>query len=185
MFLICAVFGAGAAFADDCAVGDDDMKYVANSNKILWYCPICRWENNNVKQLYIKSVSPADDGYVGYIKLNGENLDMSYLYVPTEKKGVYRNLAYVVGCKKRLGDYRIKEYLDEVNPYGFYRIRSLALDLEACGDEACVADVYQKISEEYKAELTTMNVKVQNDGAYEKEAVKDVLLHLAYMYGYD
>lgn len=168
---------------------DNAIQVLKNTKNIIKYCPICPADKNLIQKIAIKETFPYDSEKYGWaLKINKKDIDLYSIYLPTEKSGIYRNLAYVLGCTRGLDDVYIREYLDENDPYGFERIEKLNNELYDCKNDKCVNEVYHKIMGNYwsifRDSKNRLNLYRMGYDNYSKKDVADILFYLAYEYGY-
>ena len=189
------LFGSNNSFADRCVYNDEvifnaALNIIKNLGSAVEYCPTCHEENANlIKKFEIKEVTTAYDKKYGWeININGDTVDLAYIYIPTEKQGIYRNLGHITKCRdyrgETLDNTLVKEYLDEANPYGYENIVKLRKKVEDCEDKECINNLYHKIMKDYSVAFKEFicTEKFLTD-SYSKEYVLKVLWKLADYYG--
>ncbi len=135
--LLC--LAAITAHADICVyntadIAENAVKLLQNAKEVIHYCPTCQGDNKARKIAPASVKAIADDKIQErLIYINGLETDIAYIYIPTDKAEIYRNLGYIVQCAD-FSRTEVKEYLDAEHPYGIEAVNALRQKLEQCGD---------------------------------------------------
>lgn len=145
-------FYSVSAWADRCVLNTQSIAQLAleqlkTATKVVYYCPTCL-KDNHVRYINVSDLKIIQEDKRQIIQIEGTDIDLAYIYLPTDKVNVYRNLGYMVACADLKGS-PVLEYLDVSNPYGIEELEKISMQLEQCQTDDCVERSYQDILQNY------------------------------------
>lgn len=113
-------------------VAENVLQLLKKVDHVVYYCPTCVGNNKAYKiSLNSVEVKDGDDSQERLVYLNGKQVDIAYIYLLTEKLGIYQNLGTMVQCAD-FSNTEIREFLNIDKPYGIEAVNELRKRLGKC-----------------------------------------------------
>lgn len=180
-----------SALADRCVLNlpnviQPAVQQLQNIKTVVHYCPTCLGDNH-LRHINISDLNILQEGTGQIIQVDGNDIDLAYIYLPTDNTNIYHNLGYIVHCGD-LTNSPVREYLDITHPYGIETIENLSSQLEQCHSLNCTEKIYQDTLKTYfdTASNTLKSFpseQIALPKIISKAEVQKLLTELAYYYG--
>ena len=180
-----------SAWADRCVLNTQNttqqaIQQLKNIETIIHYCPTCRGDNR-IQYINTSDLNILQNETLQIILLKQKQIDLAYIYLPTDKTNIYHNLGYVVHCPD-LENSPILEYLDINQPYGIEKIEKFSEKVKQCQSEICLKDIYKDILQSYfEAKSNTLKgfpfEQITLPKTISKNEIQKLLKEISHYYG--